>query len=601
MNESASAAERLQAHFDEACALHQQGRLKEAQALFEVILKTDPTHYDALHLLGIIAAQSNNFQLAADLIAKAIAMNSSNSSFYSNLGLALHKLNRFDDAVACYDQAIALKPDYAEAYLNRGLSLRELKLLDAAIVSYDHAIAIKPGLAVAYYNRGNALQELRQLDAAVASYDQAIRLKPGYAAAYSNRGLALQQLNQLDAAVASYDQIITIKPDFAEAFYNRGIALKELKQLDAAVASYDRAITLKPDYAEAYYNRGNALRDLKQLDAAIASYDRAISIQSDYAEAHWNKSLACLLGGNFEAGWGLYEWRWKKGDMQKRQRSFTRPLWLGSESLKGKSILVHSEQGLGDTIQFCRYIARLNEAGAKVLFAPQQSLRGLMRGLGLNGIIVDDNDPSLKFDFHTPLLSLPLAFKTNLTNVPSLAPYLHANPDRIGHWKEKIGADGFKIGVCWHGGTSKSGSGRSFPVDHFYDLSKLKNVRLISLHKGEGISQLHDLPLGMKIETLGEAFDSGLDAFVDTAAVIKLCDLVISSDTAVAHLAGALGVPVWVALQFVPEWRWMLDRDNSPWYPTMRLFRQKSDGDWKTLFSEIQKSVIEQMGSSGDQ
>ena len=601
MNENTAAAARVQAQFDEACALHQQGRLKEAQALFEAILKTDPKQFDALHLLGIIAVQSNNYQLAADLIAEAIALNSSNSSYYSNRGLALHKLNQFDAAVACYDQAIAIKPDYAEAYLNRGLALRELKQLDAAVDSYDRAIAIKPGLATAYYNRGNALQELRQLDAAVACYDQAIRIKPGYAAAYSNRGLALQELNQLDAAVASYDQIITIKPDFAEAHYNRGIALKELKQLAAAVASYDRAIAIKPDYAEAYYNRGNALRDLKQLDAAIVSYDRAIAIKPDYAEANWNKSLVYLLGGNFEAGWGLYEWRWKKGDMQKRQRSFTQPLWLGSESLKGKSILVHSEQGLGDTIQFCRYVARLNEIGAKVLFAPQQSLRGLMKTLGLNVIIVDETDASLKFDFHTPLQSLPLAFKTNLTNIPSSAPYLFADPARIGRWKEKIGADGFKIGVCWHGGAAKTESGRYFPAEHFYALSRLENVRLLCLHKGEGCAQLHDLPTEMKIETLGEEFDSGPAAFVDTAAVMKQCDLVISCDTAVAHLAGALGIPVWVALQFVPDWRWMLDRNDSPWYPTMRLFRQKSDGDWKSLFSEIQKSVIQQMGASGQQ
>ena len=599
MNENTAAAEVVQAQFDKACALHQQGRLKEAQALFEAILRTDPKQFDALHLLGIIAAQTKNYQLAADLIAKAIAMNSSNSAYYSNLGLALHKLNQFDAAVARYDQAIAIKPDYAEAYLSRGLALRELKLLDAAVDSFDRAIAIKPGLAEAYYNRGSVLQELGQLDAAVACYDQAIRIKPSYAIAYSNRGLALQELNQLDAAVASYDQIIAIQPDFAEAHYNRGIALRELKQLEAAVDSYDRAIAIKPDYAEAYYNRGNALRELKQLDAAATSYDRAITIRPDYAEAYWNKSLVLLLGGNFEAGWELYEWRWKKGDMQKLQRSFTQPRWLGNESLKGKSILVYSEQGLGDTIQFCRYVARLNEAGAKVLFAPQQSLCGLMKNIGLNVSIVEENDPSLKFDFHTPLQSLPLTFKTNLTNIPSLNPYLYADPDRIVRWKEKIGADGFKIGVCWQGSTSKAGSDRSFPVHHFYGLSRLKNVRLIGLQKGDGVSQLHDLPLDMKIESLGEEFDSGRDAFVDTAAVMNLCDLVITSDTAVAHLAGALGVPVWVALQFIPDWRWMLDRNDSPWYPTMRLFRQKSDRDWKALFSEIQKSVIQQMGASG--
>ncbi len=489
-------AKNIQARLQAAGAMHQQGRLKEAQAIYEDILKSDPKQLDALHLLGIIAAQSKHFQYAADLIAKAIAIEPENSAFY----------------------------------YNQGIVLKELKQLEAAVVSYDRAIAIKP--------------------------------------------------------------------DYAEAYYNRGIALKELKQLEAAVDSYDRAITIKPDYAEAFFNRGNALRDLKQLASAIASYDRAIAIKPDFAEAYWNKSLALLLGGDFKNGLSLYEWRWKKGDAEKRRRSFSQPLWLGDELLKDKSILIHSEQGLGDTIQFCRYVPRLVEAGANVLFAPQVPLRGLMKKLGTNVIIVDENDPTLQFDFHAPLLSLPLAFKTNLTNIPSSTPYLYPDENRMNLWKKKIRVGGFKIGICWHGGPSKIDTGRSLPVDNFYRLSKLKNVQLISLQKGEGVTQLRDLRLDMKIETLDESFDSGPDAFMDTAAVMKLCDLVITSDTAAAHLAGALGVPVWVALKFVPDWRWMIDRDDSPWYPTMQLFRQQSDGDWKGLFSEIEKSVIQLFGEN---
>lgn len=389
-------------------------------------------------------------------------------------------------------------------------------------------------------------------------------------------------------------------PDFAEAHYNRGIALKALKQPDAAVASYGRAITIKPDYAAAYYNRGNALRELKQLDAAVASYDRAINLDPNDAEAYWNKGFALLLGGDFEKGLPLYEWRWKKRDIEKRRLNFIQPLWLGDESLRGKSILLHCEQGLGDTIQFCRYVSRLSESGVNVLFAPQKPLRRLMENLSSNVSIVDENDPSLEFDFHSPLPSLPLAFKTNLTNIPSFIPYLHADEDRISRWKEKIGKDAFNIGICWEGGTSKIDPGRSFPVGHFHGISKLKNVRLISLQKREGGSQIGNLPSDTKIQSLGEAFDSGQDAFIDTAAVMKLCDLVITADTAVAHVAGALGVPVWVALKFVPDWRWMLDRADSPWYPTMRLFRQKSDGDWKGLFFEIEKSVIHAIGERED-
>ena len=593
-----SVAKNIQARLQAAGAMHQQGRLKEAQAIYEDILKSDPKQLDALHLLGIIAAQSKHFQNAADLIAKAIAIEPENSAFYYNQGIVLKELKQLEAAVVSYDRAIAIKPDYAEAYFNRGIALKELRQLEAAVESYDRAIMIKPDYAEVYSNRGIALQELNQPDAAIVSYNCAITIKPDYAGAYSNRGLALLELKQLDAAIASFDRAITIKPNFSEAYYNRGIALKELKQPEAAIANYDRAITIKPDYAEAFFNRGNALRDLKQLAPAIASYDRAIAIKPDFAEAYWNKSLALLLGGDFKNGLSLYEWRWKKGDAGKRWRSFAQPLWLGNELLKGKSILIHSEQGLGDTIQFCRYVPRLFEAGANVLFAPQKPLRGLMKKLGTNVSIVDENDPTLQFDFHAPLLSLPLAFKTNLTNIPSSIPYLYPDENRMNLWKKKISVGGFKIGICWHGGPSKIDTGRSLPVDNFYRLSKLKNVQLISLQKGEGVSQLRDLRLDMKIETLDESFDSGPDAFMDTAAVMKLCDLVITSDTAAAHLAGALGVPVWVALKFVPDWRWMVDRDDSPWYPTMQLFRQRSDGDWKGLFSEIEQSVIQLFGEN---
>jgi protein O-GlcNAc transferase len=275
-----------------AIALHQQGMLGQAEAIYRQLLEIDPRNADVLHLLGVIAHQIGHHQSAVASYDKAIMLKPDYAEAYSNRGVALKELKQLDAAVASYDKAIEVKPDYAEAYSNRGNALKELKQLDAAVASYEKAIEVKPNYAEAYSNRGVVLSELKQLDAAVASFDKAIMLKPDYAEAYSNRGVALKELKQLDAAVASYDKAIEVKPDYAEAYSNRGIALKELKQLDAAVASYDKAIMLKPDYAEAYYNRGITLQELKQLDAAVASYDKAIMLKPDYAEAYSNRGNA---------------------------------------------------------------------------------------------------------------------------------------------------------------------------------------------------------------------------------------------------------------------------------------------------------------------
>ena len=290
----------------------------------------------------------------------------------------------------------------------------------------------------------------------------------------------------------------------------------------------------------------------------------------------------------------MYEWRKKQKNPQ-GQRLFPKPGWLGQEDLAGKSVLIHSEQGLGDAIQFSRYVARLNDMSARVLFAPRANLRTLMKGLDGAFEIVDENDLSLAFDYHIPLLSLPLAFKTDLTTIPAKKSYLNADKDRIERWGEQLGGHGFKIGICWQGSRNKIDRGRSFPLIQFYPLSQIPDVRLISLHKGEGEEQLVDLPSDMAVEVLGNEFDAGAQAFLDTSAVMKCCDLVITSDTSIAHLAGALGVRTWLALQFVPDWRWLLDREDTPWYPTMRLFRQQAPGDWDGVFDRMAKVLAAEL------
>jgi len=577
--------------FHTAHTFHQKGKLSEAKMLYEEILVQDPTHFDALHLSGVLLKQLGQLDAAEEFYLKALRIRSDDAVLYSNYGLILHLLKRFNEALESHDKALFIKSDFADAFYNRGISLQELRRLDEAMASYDAAISFKPDYAGAFNNRGNILYELHRFDEALESYHKAIVIKPDFADALNNYGTALKQMKRLDEAMASYDAAISLKPDYAGAFNNRGNTLYELHRFDEALESYHKAIAIQPDYAEVFNNYGNTLKQMKRFDEALEAHNKAITFKPDYADAYFDKALICLLLGDFVLGFHLYEWRNHKKELRDR-RFYSQPLWLGQSNLLGKKILIHHEQGLGDTIQFCRYVPMLASLGASVLFAPQKRLKRLMLSLGQNFKIVDVDDISLDFDYQCPLLSLPLAFKTNLATIPNKNTYLSSDPYLKERWEKKLGKSGFKIGICWQGSFTKIGAGRSFALRQFELLSAIPGVRLISLHKGDGESQLKDLPRGMVVETLGGDFDAGPDGFVDTAAVIMCCDLVITSDTSIAHLSGALGVKTWVALKYLSDWRWTLNGDDSPWYPTMQLFRQHSIGDWDGVFSEIRNALV---------
>ena len=623
------AADRDHDKFEIALAFHREGNLNKAMGLYERILKARPNHLGALHLAALVFIDQKRPDLAEQHLRKAVLIAGDLAPIRVAYGVALFDLGRFDDALANYEKAIIIDPVCADALYNRGNILRDFGRVAEAVADYERVIAIQSEHAEAYSNLGDLLQTLRRFEDALLIYAGTISIKPDYAPTYSNLGLALHNLRRFDEALASFSQAIAINIGFSAAYFNRANTLKEAGRVEEAIADYaraiciepgsgeaysnwgdvlqalglwrealalyDKAIILKAGYVEACSNRGVCLRELGLFKQALASFDKAISFQPDYAEAHWNKALTLLLMGRFEEGWRLYEWR-KKAQDPVGNRVFNRPGWLGLDDIKNKTLLVHGEQGFGDVIQFARYLRCLNEMGAKILFAPYRELFGLMRELDANFELVDIEDASLEFDYHIPLMSLPLAFKTGLSNIPAQAAYLHANNMRVAEWKKKIGPDGFKIGVCWQGGTGPVDAGRSFSLRHFCELSQIPGLRLISLQKGPGEAQLLDLPKGMIVETLGANFDEGPDAFVDTAAVMMCCDLIITSDTSVAHLAGALGVKTWVALKHVPDWRWLREREDSPWYPTMRLFRQTSQGDWEGVFVKIKAALVEALG-----
>jgi tetratricopeptide (TPR) repeat protein len=558
----------------------------EALNKIETALKLQPVNPEALLNLGLALGKLGRLEEALASYDRALAIRPDYAEALNNRGLLLRDLGRPEEALASYDKALAIRPDYAAGLYNRGIVLRDLGRPEEALASYDKVLAIRPDSAEVFYNRAIALRHLDRPAEALASYDKALAIRPDYFEALNNRGNALRDLKRPAEALESYDKALAIQPASPEALSNRGNALKDLGRPEDALVSCDRALAIRPDYAEALGNRGNALRDLGRPEEALASYDKAIAIRPGYAKAHFARSVVLLLCGEYAEGWRDYEWRWKGGTAEKiKPRSFAKPQWHG-EDASGKTLLLHAEQGFGDTLQFCRYATLVGAKARVVLDVPRPLVR-LCSSLAGVAHIIATGDLSPPFDLHCPLLSLPHAFGTTVETVPSNIPYLIPEASLVSGWRQRTGSSGFKIGICWQGNPQNSDIGRSIPLRCYRPIAAIPGVRLISIQKLHGLEQLSTLPSGMTVETLGTELDGGPDAFVDTAAVIASLDLIITCDTSIAHLAGALGRPVWVALKQVPDWRWMLHREDSPWYPTARLFRQHQGGEWDEVFERM--------------
>ena len=505
-----------------------------------------------------------------------------------NRGNILRELKRLDEALASYDRALALRPGLAAALCNRGNTLRDLVRFDEALASYDRALGLQPNLVEAISNRGMVLHELKRFDEALASYERALGLQPDYAMALYNRGVTLHALKRYDEALASYDRALGLQPDYAEALNNRGLTLHALKRFDEALASYDRALGLQPDYATAFNNRGTLLRDLMRPGEALASYERAVALAPDSAEANWNESLLRLLTGDYSRGWAKYEWRWQNEPMSFAKRNFAQPLWLGGEAIGGKTILLHSEQGLGDTIQFCRYVPLVAALGARVIVEVARPLAEIAVSLSGATQVIPEGDPLPDFDLQCPLLSLPLALGTQLETIPSETPYLHAPAQSATDWGARLGAKtGPRIGLVWSGNVMVK-------EDRSIGLRALQPILDVA---ATFVSVQKDLlPVDAALlKDRGDIphFGGELASFSDTAALISNLDLVISIDTSVAHLAGALGKPVWVLLNYAADWRWLLDRNDSPWYPTARLFRQDESRTWNGVVGRVHEALLD--------
>lgn len=442
----------------------------------------------------------------------------------------------------------------------------------------------------AKFQQAYTLYQIGQLAPAQTLLEAVLKKDPKHHDALQLLSFIAFQTKEFQIALRLLDRSLRICPD-ADVYSNRGIVLYELRQLEAAVASYDQAIALRPGNAEAYSNRGNALKDLGQLDAAVASYDQAIALRPDIGEVRYNKSLALLLGGDLVAGWELHEWRWATEKMKPMKRSFPQPLWLGKDSLAGKTILLHSEQGFGDTIQFCRYAKLVSDLDARVILEVPKSLLGLLKQLSGVSDFVVDGTPLPAFDYHCPLLSLPLVFKTTVGSIPCPTPYLRAEPGKLTYWRNKLGEKRApRVGLVWSGRTEHTNDhNRSIGLAAL--LQQLPSgYEYVSLQKDV---RDRDKPVLESTPHIRH-FGGGLDDFTDTAALCELMDVTISVDTSVAHLSGALGKPTWVLLPFSPDWRWLLNREDSPWYPSVRLYRQPRVGDWDSVLRKVNAQLTEQ-------
>ncbi len=538
--------------FEQAVEHHKAGNLKKAQALYQHVLRKQPDRADALYNLALLNQQSGRVERAVQLFQKAIAVNPEEPAHYQALGVALRAMGRNMEAVAQLRIAAGLAPE-------------------------------DPDIQTAL---GNALKTIGEFDEAITYHRKALKIRPDFAEGWSNLGITFREWGRPAEAIESLRRAIELAPENAEFQYNLGNAHLAAEDYAAAEARFAEALRINPINPRALANLGTAVRQQGRVDESARHFRSAIKLDPDYAEAHWNLSLALLMEGAYEEGWREYEWRRALPDFAMRRPGGTE--WAGARLDEG-TLLVHAEQGLGDAIQFARYLGFAKERCRHLLFECPPQLEALLSGLEGVDCLLPRGGAVPAYDAQVPLLSLPgLAWPT-VEAASTGIPYLRPDAGLAARWRDRLGKDGFKVGICWQGNSDyRADRSRSVPLEHFVPLTQIPGVRVISLQKGPGRDQLLALPEAGSVEDLGPDVDEESGAFVDTAAIMANLDLVITSDTAVPHLAGALGVEVWVALAKVPDWRWGLSGDRTIWHPAMRLFRQHTPGDWDGVFAAIE-------------
>jgi tetratricopeptide (TPR) repeat protein len=563
--------------FNTAFRLQQEGQLVEAETLYRTILAEAPEHPGSHHLLGLVEHRLGRDEAALASIKRAIQLNDGEPNYHNNLGTVYRTLGRLDEAIACYRHAVALKPDFAAALNNLGLALLQQGQLAPAQRALEAALSIKPDYVGAWFNLGNVLAARGEPGKAIEHYQRALAIEPNHLEALNNLGAALTALDEFDAAGACYQRVLALQPANAAAHNNYGRVLAQRDELAAAAEHFRQAIALQPHAVDASINLGNALLEQGDPRAAQESYERALAIDPAHDSAHWNDGLALLVQGDLAAGFR----HWRRNVAAAKR--FAAPQWRG-EPLDGATIFVHAEQGFGDAIHFARYVPLIAARGGRVILEAPVELHRLFAAMPGVEQVIAFGDARPDFSWQCPLLSLPLAFGTTLATVPNETPYLAADRDTVAEWRRRLAGPELKVGLVWAGRPEhKRDRHRSLPLAALAPLAEIPNVAFYALQKGAAIGQAETAPAGMRIEILSPL----LGDFADTAAAIMALDVVVTVDTSVAHLAGALGKPVWILLPYAPDWRWLEARGDSPWYPTARLFRQDSSRRWAPAIAEV--------------
>ncbi len=574
-------------HVNLGIVLMSQRQFFEAAASFQRALQLNSGNAETHINLGNAYFSQGQLAVAADCYRQAVRLNPNHAEAHINLGNALMNEKQFDDAISCYREALRLKPAHPHALNNLGNAFMGQGKLDDAAATFRQALTVDRANVKAHYNLGLVLKEQGRMIQAAECFQQAVRYQPNHVDAHNNLGIILREQGQLAQAVECYRSALRVTPDNADVMSNLGNALKDQGLFEEALACFEEALRLRPTFADALNNMGLAFKDQGRFHEARQSFQSAIAVEPAHHLALWNRCLLNLLHGDFAAGWPDHEQRWFQQGV--RPRTFREPRWDGSP-LHGKTILVFAEMGLGDTIHFLRFLPAVKQLGGTVVLECQPALVNLFTGYHGADIVVAADTPLPAFDVQIPLLSLPSLFGTTLETVPNENPYLRAGPQHIEKWRHALFSGEPKataeltIGIAWHANPNHTGfNHKSFPLKCFEPLSRVPNIRLVSLQVGPETRQLTHVTF--PATDLGSRFDP--NSLEDLAAVMMNLDLIVTVDTGVAHLAGALGRPVWVAIPFVACWRWLRDRDDSPWYPTMRLFRQRKLNDWDDVFERI--------------
>ena len=539
--------------------------------------------------LAVQHHRAGEFQQAETIYRQLIAQQPNHAPSHYMLAVMGHQHGRSADALPLIDKAVSLNPGSPDYHMFRGVVLVGMQRYEEAVSAFRHVTILRPGDAQAYNNIANAQRTMGQLEEAIATYRTALEIQPEFPEAYSNLSATLKESGRFDEAIDAANQAIAQRPSYSGAHCNLGTALKAKGELDRAMAAYRQSVAIDPNYADGYYNIANLHKERGELNEAADAYAQALSLRPDFASARWNLSLVKLLRDDPDA-WEAYEARWLVAPTP-MNRGYAQPLWEGDD-LAGRTILLHAEQGLGDTIQFIRYAPMVKEKGGTIVVLCQTELKRLLSGqLGIERVVSDDASAQ-PFDVHCPILSLPRVFRTTPETIPANVPYLTADANLVEQWRQRMSNQpaGLKVGLVWAGRPQNRGDAqRSLELASLAPLAQVEGVELYSLQKGDASAQAKSGLAGMRMTD----WAAELSDFADTAALLANLDLVISVDTAVAHLAGAMAKEVWTLIPFAPDWRWKLGRSDSPWYPTMRLFRQERWGDWNSVIEQVAAGLRE--------